>query len=213
MNTQGKRPQVSVKGERSRAAILEAAVAQFADNGYRGASLASIAATANLTQQGVLHHFRSKEELLLALIEQRDREDGKRLSGLVSEEGLALLDVLDALVKHNQDTREDVRLFMTLVGEGTSATHPLHDYFVDRYQRIRSRILRSLRHGQNIGEIRADVDLDALVPVIVAAMDGLQIQWLLNPDIDMPASFEVFASLLRAQLAAAPSEENVDTPT
>jgi hypothetical protein len=55
------------------------------------------------------------------------------------------------------------------------------------------------REGQSAGEIREDVDLEALVPVIIAAMDGLQIQWL----IDMAASFTSFVELLRRQLAAA----------
>lgn len=196
-----KRTRVNTRGERTRAAILHAAMSLLADNGYRGASLASIAAAANVTQQGLLHHFKSKEELLLALIEERDKEDGKRLSALVTEEGLALLHVLEALVKHNQGARDEVGLFMTLVAEGTSANHPAHEYFVDRYQRIRNRIQRSLRHGQHTGEIRGDIDLDALVPAIVAVMDGLQIQWLLNSDIDMPASFDSFITLLRAQLS------------
>jgi hypothetical protein len=35
-------------------------------------------------------------------------------------------------------------------------------------------------------------------------MDGLQIQWLLDPEIDMVASFDVFAKLVRDQLAAVP---------
>jgi AcrR family transcriptional regulator len=184
----------------------------LADNGYRGASLASIAAAADLTQQGVLHYFRSKEELLLALIQERDRHDGKRLSALVTEEGLALLDVLEELVRHNQESREDVRLFSTLVAEGASAEHPAHDYFVERYQRIRGRVLRSLREGQEVGEIDGDVDLDALVPAIVGVMDGLQIQWLLDPEIDMSAGFEALMRLLRAQLRMGP-EDGVDQST
>jgi AcrR family transcriptional regulator len=191
----------TVRGERRRAAILDAAVPLLADNGYRGTSLASIAEAADLTQQGVLHHFGSKEELLLALIEERDRQDGRRLSALLDEEGLALLDVLEELVKANQEAHEDVRLFTTLVAEGTSARHPAHEYFVGRYARIRRRVLRSLRDGQEAGEIRSDVDLAALVPAIVAVMDGLQIQWLLDPEIDMAASFDSFVRALRGQLA------------
>jgi AcrR family transcriptional regulator len=210
--TQPKRPQKTPRGEARRKAILQAAIPLLADNGYRGASLASIAAAADLTQQGVLHYFRSKEELLLALIQERDRQDGKRLSALVTEEGLALLDVLEELVRHNQESREDVRLFSTLVAEGASVEHPAHDYFVERYQRIRGRVLRSLREGQEVGEIDPDVDLNALVPAIVGAMDGLQIQWLLDPEIDMSAGFEALMRLLRAQLRMRP-EDGVDQST
>lgn len=190
------------KGERSREAILEAAQPLFAQQGYRGASLASIAAAAGLTQPGLLHHFRSKEDLLLGLLDRRDHDDGQRLSSLPIGPGLDYLARLEALVAHNQSQPQVVRLFTTLVGEGTSDEHPAHEYFVERYQRIRARALRTLREGQASGEIRADVDLEVIVPVLFAVMDGLQIQWLLDPSIDMVASFDWFANLVREQLAA-----------
>jgi len=189
------------RGERSKETILEAALPLFARQGYRGASLASIASAAGLTQPGLLHHFPSKEELLLGLLDWRDRDDGKRLSGLRDGDGLGYLERLEDLVAHNATAPELVALFTTLVGEGTSPEHPAHDYFVERYRRIRARALRTLREGQLAGEIREDVDLETIVPLLFAVMDGLQIQWLLDPDIDMVASFDAFANLVRDQLA------------
>jgi AcrR family transcriptional regulator len=190
------------RGERSKETILEAALPLFAQQGYRGASLASIASAAGLTQPGLLHHFPSKEELLLGLLDWRDHNDGKRLSTLPDTAGLGYLERLEDLVAHNATAPELVRLFTTLVGEGTSPQHPAHDYFVERYQRIRARALRTLREGQLSGEIREDVDLEVVVPVLFAVMDGLQIQWLLDPEIDMVASFDAFARMVRDQLAA-----------
>jgi AcrR family transcriptional regulator len=193
------------RGERSKETILEAALPLFARQGYRGASLASIASAAGLTQPGLLHHFPSKEELLLGLLDWRDRDDGKRLSGLRDGDGLGYLERLEDLVAHNSTAPELVALFTTLVGEGTSPEHPAHDYFVERYRRIRARALRTLREGQHAGEIREDVDLETIVPLLFAVMDGLQIQWLLDPDIDMVASFDAFANLVRDQLAVQPA--------
>jgi AcrR family transcriptional regulator len=193
------------RGERSKETILEAALPLFARQGYRGASLASIASAAGLTQPGLLHHFPSKEELLLGLLDWRDRDDGKRLSGLPDGDGLAYLERLEDLVAHNMTAPELVALFTTLVGEGTSPEHPAHDYFVERYRRIRARAIRSLREGQLAGEVRDDADLEVIVPLLFAVMDGLQIQWLLDPEIDMVASFDVFAKLVRDQLAAVPA--------
>lgn len=190
------------RGERSKETILAAALPLFAQQGYRGASLASIASAAGLTQPGLLHHFPSKEELLLGLLDWRDHDDGKRFAGLPDNAGLGYLDRLEDLVDHNATAPELVRLFMTLVGEGTSEDHPAHGYFVERYRRIRARALRTLREGQLSGEIREDVDLEVIVPVLFAVMDGLQIQWLLDPSIDMAASFDAFARMVRDQLAA-----------
>jgi AcrR family transcriptional regulator len=193
------------RGERSKETILEAALPLFARQGYRGASLASIASAAGLTQPGLLHHFPSKEELLLGLLDWRDRDDGKRLSGLRDGDGLGYLERLQDLVAHNATAPELVALFTTLVGEGSSPEHPAHEYFVERYRRIRGRALRTLREGQHAGEIREDVDLETIVPLLFAVMDGLQIQWLLDPEIDMVASFDAFANLVRDQLAVQPA--------
>ena len=187
------------RGKQTREAILTAAVRLFAEHGYRGTSLASIAAAVDLTQQGVLHYFPSKEALLLALLDEKYHEDGRLLSASLEHEheGLDLLTALQSLVEHNTVVPERVRLFSALITESVSSEHPAHTYFVDRYRKVRERLLRSLQLGQRSGQIRADVDLEQLVPLLVAVMDGLQIQWLLDPQVDMRASFALFADLLK----------------
>ena len=87
-----------------------------------------------------------------------------------------------------------------LLGEGLEETHPAHDYMVERYERIRARILRNLRQAEKLGEIEPGTDLAALSAIVVAVMDGLQFQWLLNPDLDMVRSFGVFKELISSQL-------------
>lgn len=46
--------------------IIFAAVDEFIDNGYDGASMESIAARAGISKGGVYYHFKSKDEVLLA---------------------------------------------------------------------------------------------------------------------------------------------------
>jgi AcrR family transcriptional regulator len=186
-------------GDARRERILHIATQEFAEHGYRGTSLASIASAVDLTQQGVLHYFPSKEALLLALLDEKYHEDGRLLSASLEHEheGLDLLTALQSLVEHNTVVPERVRLFSALITESVSSEHPAHTYFVDRYRKVRERLLRSLQLGQRSGQIRADVDLEQLVPLLVAVMDGLQIQWLLDAQVDMRASFALFADLLK----------------
>src|SRR5580704_16693346 len=63
----------SGKGQRRREKILAAAIRHVARNGGRGTSLAQIAAEAGVTQQGLLYYFASKDELLHAALDVRDR--------------------------------------------------------------------------------------------------------------------------------------------
>lgn len=58
----------SRKRPSSREALLEAAVAEFAEKGYEGATVAGIAARASVTTGAVYTHFRSKLELLLEAV-------------------------------------------------------------------------------------------------------------------------------------------------
>jgi AcrR family transcriptional regulator len=186
----------TARGELTRAAILRAAAPLFAEQGYRGASLAKVAEAVGLTQPGLLHHFPSKEHLLLALLEERYHADGKVLSGRSSESGLLLLDALVDIVAHNETVPDGVKLFTVLVAESIAADHPAHDHFVERYRKVRHRMARDLRAGQATGEIRDDIDVKLLVPIIVGVMDGLQNQWLLDDEIDMLASFRLFCDLM-----------------
>lgn len=206
-----RRPATTRKGEDRRAAILRAAGSLFAEQGYRGASLDSVAAAVGLTRAGLLHYFPSKEVLLVALLEDRYHDDGRRLSGGLAEDRLPLLPTLARMVEHNQASVETVKLFTVLVAESVFEGHPGHDYFARRYRKIRSRLEEVLRTEQARGTVREDVDLALLVPVIVAVMDGLQTQWLLDIEVDMGASFRLFADLVAAALSPVPSSPGVST--
>jgi AcrR family transcriptional regulator len=61
------------RGEETRRAILEAAIALYAKGGFRGTGLAAIGQSAGVTHAGVLYHFGSVQKLLQAVIDERDR--------------------------------------------------------------------------------------------------------------------------------------------
>jgi TetR/AcrR family transcriptional repressor of mexJK operon len=61
-------PQTESRSTRKRAAILEAATAQFLRNGYRGTSMDEIAAVAGVSKQTVYKHFADKQSLFSAIV-------------------------------------------------------------------------------------------------------------------------------------------------
>ena len=63
--------QRQARGVLRRGQILDAALALFAEHGYRATSVAAVAAAVGLTEQGVLHHFPSKDALVRAVLEHR----------------------------------------------------------------------------------------------------------------------------------------------
>ena len=72
------------RGERSREAIVDAALGVFAIRGFRSGALAEIAEKVGLTPAGILYHFGSKEGLLIAVIAERDRRAGDLLTDIRS---------------------------------------------------------------------------------------------------------------------------------
>src|SRR3954449_1322597 len=76
----------AIKQEQTRACLLEAAAAVFAQSGYHVATLEEVAAEAGFTKGAVYSNFESKEALFLALV---DIEIAKRVReiGAVMEAG------------------------------------------------------------------------------------------------------------------------------
>lgn len=188
------------KGRARRQQIVDTAVEVFAAGGFRGGSLREIAKRAGLTTAGLLHHFAGKEELFAEVIRQRD--DRVRAAAGEVEDG-RVLEQLRNVVAHNQANRGLTSLYAVVSAEATDPDHPLHEEFARRYADRAASTAELLRRAQERGEVRAEVDVAAAARVIPAVMDGLQQQWLLDPDVDMSAALDDF---LRAYLLPRPVE-------
>lgn len=64
---------------KTREYILDAALATFGNRGYNNGSLVEIADQVGMTHTGVLHHFGSKDQLLLAVLAHRDLASSRDL--------------------------------------------------------------------------------------------------------------------------------------
>ncbi|MCK2213132.1 TetR/AcrR family transcriptional regulator [Actinomadura sp. ATCC 31491] len=201
-------------GQARRERILAAALLEFAENGYRGASLARIAERVELSQAGLLHHFRSKERLLVAVLEHRDELDARRFD-LASAGGVDALHAMAAVVGHNARVPGLVQLFSVISGEAVTPGHPGHEWARRRYRRLRAQVAAALRLGVERGEFRAGLDTEAHADRLIAMMDGLQTQWLIDPErVDMAAVFRGYVDDLVALLAppAAPGPGTAAAP-
>ncbi|HEU5265878.1 MAG TPA: TetR/AcrR family transcriptional regulator [Jatrophihabitans sp.] len=78
--------------------LLAAATRHFAERGYHGTSVRDIAKDADMTVAGLYHHFRSKQELLKAIMLSTLHEELARTKRAVAEAGDHPADQLRALV-------------------------------------------------------------------------------------------------------------------
>lgn len=183
----------------SREKIIQSAIEAFAQKGFRGAKMADIAKAADLTEPGLLHHFPNKTHLLMEVLKERDRIDSERMRATLQKNGNHFLEAGAELVEHNQTVPGLVQLFNLLVAESISPDHPAHEFFIERYQREREHWVPAIVQAQQAGEVRSDISPETIVILIFAMMDGLQVQWLMEPEkISMADLFRVMVDLLKA---------------
>lgn len=169
-----------------RAEILQSASQYFAKQGFEAGTIKDIAAECGISRAGLLHHFPTKESLLEAVLEKRDREDRAWFIPYVRDYGaIGVLRGMVDLAAHNRSVPGLIELFTRLAAEATNPTHPAHDYFRDRYARLRSSTSSTIAATQAAGAVHADLDPDRAAMQLTALMDGLQIQWLLDRSLDM----------------------------
>ena len=117
----------------TRRALLDAAAALIAERGYHGTTVNDVVAASGLSKGTFYWHFKSKEDLLLAVLEERiDRpliELIARLRSAAADEDMA---------------PEASRLFLELVAPGREAVLLDHEYraLAMRDRRVRRRYLK-----------------------------------------------------------------------
>lgn len=154
-----------------------------------------------MTQPGLLHHFASKDELLLAVVEDRDAVTTVRMQEVEARTGIHLREGLLQLAQVNKTDPVEQQLLTILSAEAIPTDHPLHEYFVSRYSDYREDLAATLRRAQEENSIRDDVDADATAREIIATCDGLRLQWLLDPQrVDLEAAFLAYGDRLEREL-------------
>jgi AcrR family transcriptional regulator len=160
-----------------RRTILATALEVFGESGFRGASIREIANRVGMTDTGVLHHFGGKGNLLLEVVKQKEDED----AGALDDPYLR-----DLVAKNGTRRSGTVRLFTTLSAEATDPEHPAHEHFVNRYETVREPSPPNVsREDSAEGRIPSTIDPAMAARLMLAVMDGLQIQWLLDPSLEM----------------------------
>ncbi|WP_457100632.1 TetR/AcrR family transcriptional regulator [Microbacterium sp. P5_E9] len=175
------------KGIAKREEILEGALEVIAREGYRGASVKELADAVGLSQAGLLHYFDSKEELFTEIVRKRDDVDMTEYGAatLTNPSADDLREGYIAVIRHNTHVPGLVQLYSQLSVDAADPQHPAHRFFLDRGQHLRGLFAAALTERRQAGEISTAIDPETLARILQAVSDGLQLQWMLEPDVDM----------------------------
>ena len=180
-----------------RRAIVRSAVDFFARYGYAKTTLQAVAERVGLTRTGLLHHFHSKEGLFMEAIQEGRQwaERQVRYSG-AGGEGLAGIRELRRFLGSTEDVVH-VRFVQTLQAEALHDDAPEHlvVYVRARLAQVYTQVAKYLEEARANGEI-GEIDIPALATMTTAAINGLQMQSLLDDSVDTGAALDALVDLL-----------------
>ena len=166
-----------------RTEILEAAVEIFGNKGSTNGTLADVAEQVGMTHAGVLHHFGSKQNLLLEVLAYRDQADVKDLDDKHIPDGPELFLHLVRTAFANTRRPGIVQAYTVLSNESVTDGHPARAFFEARYTTLRREVSEAFHELCAQQGVREPDTVAAASAAILAVMDGLQLQWLLHPEI------------------------------
>ncbi|MBS0022857.1 TetR/AcrR family transcriptional regulator [Microbacterium paraoxydans] len=162
--------------------ILKAAIEIFGNKGSTNGTLADVAEQVGITHAGVLHHFGSKQKLLLEVLAYRDQDDVAGLAQKHIPDGPELFLHLVRTAFTNEKRPGIVQAYTVLSAESVTDDHPSRPYFEDRYTTLRREVAAAFGELCAQEGVTEPDTIAAASAAILAVMDGLQLQWLLHPD-------------------------------
>lgn len=182
-----------------RTEILDAAEELFSEDGYRGVSMSMIARAAGISQTGLVHHFPTKDDLLGAVLDRRDERDSLQTNLGGSLRGWDLIRAFVDLARHNEAQPTIVRLYASVSGEAVTESHPASAWLLRHHAATRRLLEDAVHQAVDDGDLQPEAPAASIARLLVAAMDGLQVQWLSDPQYTAMA--EDFAALTDALYA------------
>ncbi|MBY6412994.1 TetR/AcrR family transcriptional regulator [Rhodococcus sp. BP-252] len=176
-------------GDERRQHIVEAAAARFASEGYHRTAMTTIASDVGISEGGLLHHFRSKKHLLVAVAQERFESSARWWDALPDDViGLATLQYMVDATRRYLAEPGLISLVVLVNAEAADPSSPAHEVYAGRYDIAVQGLGERLRAGIDRDGLDPDIDYDAVARECLAVSDGLQLQWVMsNGTIDIVA--------------------------
>jgi len=174
------------RGLRTEAAILDATLQSLATRGIHDTSLDLIAARVGVAKSSILWHFGSKEGLLLRVAERAFSTVARSLAPeilalpTIEERGEAMWRIYTEVVNHAPEVRRVVLYLIFCAGDQRPEVHAGLQRL---YRGTRTLLAAGLRDAVPDPRRR-----NQLATLAIAALDGIFLQWLLDPKaVDLAA--------------------------
>ena len=180
------------KGEERRGSIIRTATEVFTTEGFEGTALKRVAELVGVRESTLFHYFGSKQELLQAVLAERD----DRARDMVGE--AFGVENLPAVAARNEQEPQLTTLYAVASATANDPAHASHEYFRERYELLVRDLSKDVEARQRSGEYRADIDPEWGARLLISVFDGIQVQWLYDKGVSMPEGLRQVITLLKA---------------
>ena len=178
-------------GERSRAAILDAAARLATVDGLEGLTIGRLAAHTGMSKSGLFAHFGSKEELQLATVATAEEVFTAEVlePARKAPDGLARLEALcERFMSHvERDVFPGGCFFTSVAGEFDTRPGPVRERVAEFVGRWVGELRAAVAAAQRNGELAARADPDQIAFEVQAALLMANSVYILYRD---PAAFD-----------------------
>ncbi|WP_144763195.1 TetR/AcrR family transcriptional regulator [Curtobacterium sp. 9128] len=181
------------KGVQRRQEILDRTLDVVAERGIDGTSLRAIGEAIGVSHAALTHYFESREALLVEVLRARDQVVQQEFD---DDGGVAdMVRAAEANVRVPGLVTLYTRMLAMSVEPGNEVAQA---FFRERFAEGRKSMAADLRARLDASGATTDLDLEQVAALVIAASDGLQVQWLLDRDLDIPATIRLLERLLPA---------------
>ncbi|WP_029113854.1 ScbR family autoregulator-binding transcription factor [Mycobacterium sp. URHB0044] len=162
------------RSEATRRMIINAAVDLFSEMGYPSTGMGDVIERVAVTKGALYHHFRSKESLALAIIDEYLSAQ-RRAFWRPNDASPALESMIQGVIVGAEGAMTD-----KLIRTGADLLHTLakfNDQAADYYRKWIAEVAARVRQAQVDGDVRADVDPEVVGEFIVSALVGVELIW------------------------------------
>lgn len=178
---------VSPSGSKDR--ILAAAEELFYRNGYLATSVDDIVDRAGVSKSNFYYHYKSKEDLGVAVISARTAEFRRDLVDTLADVSLTPLERLDKLFVNMVD-RQRASLhncgcpFGNMVAEMSEHSERLREQLSNMFRTVTDHVAEIVAIGQSRGEIRTDAPPRELAALLVQTSQGMHLMSKCHKTVD-----------------------------
>lgn len=162
--------------------IMQAATQRIDKNGIQDLTIKNLAADLNLSEAALYRHFKSKNDILLGLLNYFIQVMKLRLSAIIDQEGLSAEDILKQVF--DSQLRSFVKnpaIVSVIFSEGIfQFNKDLNGKVMEMMELMQTNIQSVVAKGIDAGQIRGQIGASTITTIIMGSMRMTVLKWKLS---------------------------------